>query len=216
MNLRHLTSAFTALVLTGTAVVATTAPAQTAEQRLGTRSLAKVLAADGNRFDQNWQDFDILDRAIRLVLAAKPDSAVGVLKDGKQRLTAFAPTDQAFRRLAQDVTGKRYASERAVFRALKQLVPDVDTTEQLLLFHAVPGETITYKTLRASDGEKLQTAAGEGKTVTVRVRRDRVVLVDLDPNDANARVVPGLKNINKGNRQIAHGINRVLRPFDLP
>jgi uncharacterized surface protein with fasciclin (FAS1) repeats len=214
MNLRHLTSAFTALVLTGTAVVATAAPAQTAEQRLGTRSLAKVLAADGNRFDQNWQDFDILDRAFRLVLAAKPGSPVGVLKDGKQALTAFAPTDQAFRRLAQDVSGKRYASERAVFRALKQLA-DVKTTEQLLLYHAVAGETITYKRLRASDGEKLQTAAGDGMTVTVRVRRDGVVLVDLDPNDANARVVPGLKNLNKGNRQIAHGINRVLRPFDL-
>jgi uncharacterized surface protein with fasciclin (FAS1) repeats len=215
MNLRHLTSAFTALVLTGTAVVATTAPAQTAEQRLGTRSLAKVLAADGNRFDQNWQDFDILDRAIRLVLAAKPGSPLAVLKDGRQRLTAFAPTDQAFRRLAQDVGGQRYGSERAVFRALKQLA-DVNTTEQLLLYHAVPGETITYRRLRASGGEKLQTAAGEGKILVVRVRNNRVRLVDLDPDDANARVIPDLKNLNKGNRQIAHGINRVLRPIELP
>ena len=42
----------------------------------------------------------------------------------------------------------------------------------------------------------------------------RVRLIDADRNDGNPRVVAF--NINKGNRQIAHAINRVLRPVDLP
>ena len=38
-------------------------------------------------------------------------------------------------------------------------------------------------------------------------------LLDADRNDANPRIVQ--RKINKGNRQIAHGINRVLRPVNL-
>ena len=40
-------------------------------------------------------------------------------------------------------------------------------------------------------------------------------LRDADTNDRNARVLRALRNVNQGNRQIAHGINRVLRPMDL-
>ena len=43
----------------------------------------------------------------------------------------------------------------------------------------------------------------------------RVKLRDLDPDAANARVLPGARNLNRGNKQIAHGISRVLRPVDL-
>ena len=38
-------------------------------------------------------------------------------------------------------------------------------------------------------------------------------LVDADRNDRNPFVVQ--PNVNKGNRQIAHGIDRVLRPVNL-
>ena len=38
-------------------------------------------------------------------------------------------------------------------------------------------------------------------------------LIDLDPNDRNPRVVKF--DLNAGNMQIAHGINRVLRPLDI-
>jgi hypothetical protein len=41
-----------------------------------------------------------------------------------------------------------------------------------------------------------------------------VSLRDADPDASNPYVVQ--PNINKGNKQIAHGINRVLRPVDLP
>ena len=38
----------------------------------GTSSLAALLASDGDTFDRNWYDFDILDQAVGAVLAAKP------------------------------------------------------------------------------------------------------------------------------------------------
>lgn len=214
MILRHLTSAFTALVLAGSAVAVATGPAQASdEQKLGKRSLAKVLAADGGGFDKNAGDFDILDNAVRAVLAADPDSPVAVLADGKVKLTAFAPTDAAFRRLTTELTGKRYDSERRVFNKLAKAA-GVETIEDVLLYHVVPGAPITYKQAKAADGAKLETALEE--TVKVRVRNGRVILVDKDTDDRNARVVKDLKNINKGNRQIAHGVDRVLRPIDLP
>ena len=40
-----------------------------------------------------------------------------------------------------------------------------------------------------------------------------MTLVDQDPNSKDPKVI--VLDINKGNRQIAHGINRVLRPLDL-
>ena len=214
MILRHLTSAFTALVLAGSAVAVATGPAQASdEQKLGKRSLAKVLAADGGGFDKNAGDFDILHNAVRAVLAADPDSPVAVLADGKVKLTAFVPTDAAFRRLTTELTGKRYDSERRVFNKLAKAA-GVETIEDVLLYHVVPGAPITYKQAKAADGAKLETALEE--TVKVRVRNGRVILVDKDTDDRNARVIKDLKNINKGNRQIAHGVDRVLRPIDLP
>ena len=52
-----------------------------------------------------------------------------------------------------------------------------------------------------------------GERVRVVVGKKGVRLVDLDRNAANARVK--VLDINRGNRQVAHGINRVLRPLDL-
>ena len=43
----------------------------------------------------------------------------------------------------------------------------------------------------------------------------RITLVDQDRNDRDARVVLKAIDINKGNKQVAHGIDRVLRPIDL-
>jgi uncharacterized surface protein with fasciclin (FAS1) repeats len=213
MQLRRITSTLTALAVAGTAAVATVAPAQAGEPRPeGSRSLAAVLAADGRGFDRTAGDFDILDRAVRAVLAENPRSAVRVLAKGNVRLTAFAPTDGAFRRLVKDLTGERYVKERKVFDKLAGV--GTDTVESVLLYHVVPGATITYRQARAAKGAHLQTALDDA-TVRVRVRDGRVVLVDADPNDPNAKVIKKLRNINKGNKQIAHGISQVLRPADL-
>ena len=213
MLLRRITAILTTASLAAVAALAA-APAQAHEHRLGTRSLATVLAADGGGFDRTRGDFDILDNAVRAVLAAKPDSPVAVLADGRKRLTAFAPTDGAFRRLVTDLTGKRYPREKRVFTELAGLV-GIDTVETVLLYHVVPGSVITNRQARKANGAVLQTAL-EDATVKVRVRPGgRVFLVDADRNDANPRLKPSLRDLNKGNRQIAHGISQVLRPADL-
>jgi uncharacterized surface protein with fasciclin (FAS1) repeats len=215
MSLRRTLTSLTAVVLMGGAAslaAAAPASAQTPASSMptGTRSLATVLARDGSGFDHNWRDFDIVDNAVAAVLAAKPDSPVAVLADGSVPLTAFLPTDDAFRRLARDLTHKHYGSERAVFADVASL--GIDTVEAVLLYHVVPGATVTYRQALKADGARLTTASGG--TLTVRVKdRCWVTLVDADPDDANAQVVR--RDINKGNLQVAHGIDRVLRPVDL-
>jgi uncharacterized surface protein with fasciclin (FAS1) repeats len=213
MMTRRLTTAVAVLGLAGAAALVS-APAAAAHgashSSTGTRSLATVLAKDGAGFDRNWNDFDIVDNAVTAVLTAKPGSAVGVLADGKVALTAFLPTDRAFRHLASDLTGQRYRSESAVFAAVASL--GIDTVEAVLLYHVVPGATVTYRQALRADGAKLTTASGGVVTVDV-VCRYFVQLKDADPNDRNPWVVA--PDINKGNRQIAHGISEVLRPLDL-
>lgn len=211
MSLTRITSAIAAGVLGAVTLVAAP-PANAAP--LGNRSLVTVLGADGNRLDRNWHDFDILQRAVGRVLAANPDSAVGVLADGTTRLTAFLPTDRAFRGLVTDLTGKRRATERGTLRALNATV-DAATLESVLLYHVVPGARITYRQAERADGARLTTALPDA-TIRVDVtKRHNVFLVDADRNDLNPRVLRAAKNLNKGNKQLAHGINRVLRPVNL-
>jgi uncharacterized surface protein with fasciclin (FAS1) repeats len=182
---------------------------------LGTRSLAAVLTADKGGFDRNGRDFDILTAAVQAVLKAKPGSAVAVLANGKIALTAFIPNDLAFERLVADLQGsRRLPGERQAFSAVAGL--GVTTVESVLLYHVIPGATIDKRAALRSDGARLKTAAGSSITVDVTGcwRWRQVRLIDADRSDRNPRVVAF--NINKGNRQIAHAINRVLRPADLP
>lgn len=211
MSLTRLTSAVAAGVL-GVVTLVAAPPAGAAPH--GERSLAAVLAMDGNRLDRNWQDFDILDKAVHRVLASNPVSPVGVLADGSVRLTAFLPTDLAFRALVTDLTGRRRHTELGVLRAVNRLL-DVDTLESVLLYHVVPGATITYRRAQHAAGAQLSTAL-TGGTLRVQVTKTRQVLLrDADTNDRNPRVLRSRRNINLGNKQIAHGIDRVLRPVDL-
>ena len=206
------TSAFTAPTASAAPAspAAAAVPAGAAWHGLGTRSLVTVLTADKNGFDSNGKDFDILTAAVKAVLKAKPHSAVGVLANGKVALTAFAPNDDAFRLLVHDLTGKWVKSEADVFKAVASL--GIPTVEKVLLYHVVPGLTITSGIAAKANGVVLKTAAG--LTIKVRVVGGRIYLQDKDPNSPNPYVL--VADINKGNRQIAHGISRVLRPLDLP
>jgi uncharacterized surface protein with fasciclin (FAS1) repeats len=209
MVLRHIAKMGAALLVAGALVVGAAPPAS-AHTTPANRSLASVLAKDGSGFDRNGNDFDIVDNAVQAVLKAKPNSAVKVLADGKTPVTAFLPTDRAFRLLVKDLTGTSYRSERKVFTTVASL--GIDTVEAVLLYHVVPGATITYKQALRANGAALTMASGG--TVTVKVRsRVFVKLIDADTDDADPYVVKA--NINKGNKQIAHGIDRVLRPINL-
>ena len=206
------TTAFTAPAASAApaAPASPASPAVASWHKLGTTSLVTVLTADKNGFDANGKDFDILTAAVKAVLKAKPHSAVGVLANGKVALTAFAPNDNAFRLLVRDLTGKNVRSEAAVFSAVASL--GIPMVEKVLLYHVVPGATITAVIASKANGAVLKTALG--LTIKVRVVGGRIYLQDKDGNSKNPYVV--VTDINKGNRQIAHGISRVLRPLDLP
>jgi uncharacterized surface protein with fasciclin (FAS1) repeats len=181
----------------------------------GTRSLAQVLTRDASGFDRRPYDFDILTKAVLTVLETKPSSPAKVLTDGSVALTAFIPTDAAFQRLVKDITGaRRWPSEQQAFTAVAGL--GVDTVETVLLYHVVPGATIDGWAARTADGAALTTAFGSTITVDVigRHRYAPVRLIDADSSDRDPRVA--IFDINRGNRQIAHAIDRVLRPLDLP
>jgi uncharacterized surface protein with fasciclin (FAS1) repeats len=202
------------LVATGVGLMVPASAATTTPDRAGTRSLAKVLAEDGTKLDHNWQDFDILEQAVLAVIAAKPQSPVALLTDGSVRLTVFAPTDQAFRDLVGDLAGKRPGTEMKTVKALLK-VADVDTIETVLLYHVVPGATLTSpKVVKAAKARtRLKTA--QGGTVKVINRKGNITLVDKDPDLADPTVILNGIDINRGNKQIAHAVDRVLLPVNL-
>ncbi|WP_406829777.1 fasciclin domain-containing protein [Pedococcus sp. KACC 23699] len=209
--------AATALATTLVAPAALAAPAaHSSTAPTGTRSLAAVLTADGDTFDHNWYDYDILAQAVLAVLAAKPKSAVGVLTDGTVPLTAFLPNDRAFQVLVADLTHRWPRTEEKTFAALADAV-GIDAIEKVLLYHVVPGATIDSTAALGSDGARLATALpGASITVDVISRRFKLVaLRDNDKNDIDPLLNPRALDINKGNKQIAHGIVLVLRPLDL-
>jgi uncharacterized surface protein with fasciclin (FAS1) repeats len=195
--------------------VQATAPAASAQRAPGEAPLAGLLTSDGDQFDKNAKDFDILTEAALAVVGAKPGSPVALVADGTQRATVFAPTDQAFRLLVKDLTGETIKSEKKIFDSLVALA-GVDTIETVLLYHVIPGKTLTSGKVLKADGAKLMTAAGKSFKVDVRMKPSlRITLKDRDKDDRDARAVLTALDLNKGNKQVAHGIDRVLRPLNL-
>jgi uncharacterized surface protein with fasciclin (FAS1) repeats len=190
------------------------AEAATTHDRAGTRSLAKVLAKDGTKLDRNWQDFDILEQAVLAVVTAKPASPVALLTDGTVRLTAFAPTDEAFRDLVGDLTGKRPGTEKKTVKQLLKLA-DTDTIETVLLYHVVAGTTLTSPKVVKAAKQRTKLTTAQGGKVKVVNRKGNITLVDKDPDLADATVILNGIDINRGNKQVAHAIDRVLLPLDL-
>ena len=183
----------------------------TAQAAPGTTSLGDVLLADtvdgAPSFDKNGGDFDILTAAVLGVLDNDPDSVVGVLLDGDVTLTAFIPTDKGFERTA-GALGITAKNEKALTNKLVAEL-GIDTIEQVLLYHVAPGVKINYKAAKQADGARLDMANGE--TVKVNVKKDGSIwLKDKVSDIKNPKVI--VTDINKGNKQIAHAINRVLLP----
>lgn len=208
------TASALALAATGAAFAA---PAATAAPT-GTAPLSDVLLADGDTFDSNKWDYDIVTQAALTVIdATGGDTDVALLTQGDVALTAFIPRDVAFYRLVKDLTGNWPTSEEEAFGVVASL--GVDTVEKVLLYHVVPGGPIDSATALASDGARLATADG-GNTFKVNVIiRPKgsfgIKLVDKDPDLRNPWVAKTQLDINAGNMQLAHGISRVLIPVDL-
>ena len=197
-------AAASAIALTAGAV----APAAMAAD--GNKSLAAVLTAETPKFDKNWNDYDIVTAAVLAVLEAKPKSAVGVLAKGDVALTAFIPSDRAFQTLVNDLTGSKPSTEARTFAAVAGL-GGIDLVETVLLYHVVPGATIDAATALKADDVYLETGV---RAIQVNVKKGPVIrLKDADSGARNAQV--NVTNINEGNKQIAHGIDRVMRPVKL-
>src|SRR6478672_3271858 len=85
------------------------------------QTLAEILLSDSAKdnadgFDQRWNDFDIVTQAVLLY----PD-LVAAASNPDLDLTVFLPTDQAFRKLVQDLTGQQLKTEAEVFGAVAGL-----------------------------------------------------------------------------------------------
>jgi uncharacterized surface protein with fasciclin (FAS1) repeats len=198
----------TRLVLGASAVAiaggATVATATTAQEP----TLADILLSDGDHFDSNPFDYDIVTEAVLLF----PD-LVAAASDPDAELTAFLPNDWAFRKLVLNLTGQFLLREKDVFDAVAAL--GTDTVATVLTYHIVAGPPISFAAAKQSDHAVLSTLQGSTVTVDVKGRHGKVVkLIDNDPNAPNPRVVQGDVGGAAANGY-AHGINRVLRPIDL-
>lgn len=208
MTKSNFLAAMVASTISLTAMVSNGPSASAAD---GTNSLAAVLTAK-NSFDTNPDNYDILTAAVLAVLKEKPNSTVKVLTDGTVALTAFIPNDGAFQRLVAQLTNKSAGSESATFNAVAGL--GIDTLEQVLLYHVVPGSAIASADALKANGATLTTALS-GKTISVGVVGTTITLTDQDSISTNPTVILSQVDINKGNKQLAHGINGVLLPVQL-
>ena len=194
------------LISTGAFVAAPSAVAND-----GTTSLAAVLTAK-NSFDADGSNYDILTAAVLAVLGAKPGSAVSALTDGNVALTAFIPNDDAFINLVTAYTGAAPVSESAAFTAVATL--GIDTVENVLLYHVVVGPAILSPDALKANGASLATAL-KGASIGVTVKGTTITLGDNDVVAADPKVLLPQVDINKGNKQVAHGIDAVLLPVQL-
>ncbi len=201
--------ALAASALTGVGA-AQAAPTKATATAPGTAPLAAVATPFSKTWNTNWNDYNVVSHAVFAVLKAKPTSKVGVLAKGNVALTAFLPNDRAFQILVKQLTGKTLLREREVFGVVAKL--GIPTVEKVLLYHVVPGATITSAMALKSNGANLKTATGQ--TIHVAVYRGPVIsLWDKARDFRNPRVILSQVDINKGNKQIAHGIDRVPLPF---
>ena len=194
------------LISTGAFIAAPSAVAND-----GTASLAAVLTAK-NSYDNDGSNYDILTAAVLAVLDAKPGSAVSALTDGNVALTAFIPNDDAFINLVTAYTGAAPVSESAAFTAVAAL--GIDTVENVLLYHVVVGPAILSPDALKANGASLATAL-KGASIGVTVKGTTITLGDNDVVAADPKVLLPQVDINKGNKQVAHGIDAVLLPVQL-
>lgn len=175
---------------------------------LSTMPLTEVLNLSRAGFDDDLGDYDIFTYLFMEVWGAKPLSAVGVISDGYMPLTAFIPTDRAFRKLTTAITGKVLKNESVIANTVMSL--GVKAVEQVLLYHVVLGAPIESPAALQANGAVLTSA--NDQTFKVNVSGTVITLVDKDKTRKNAVVLLGKVDINSGHTQVAHGINQVMLP----
>ncbi len=183
-------------------------PAQAAEAELKTSPLTEVLNLPRASFDSNLGDFDVFTSVFMDVWGALPETKVSAISKGDTALTAFVPTDRAFRKLVRHLTGKAPTSEEAIAAAVATL--GAETLEKVLLYHVVVGDPILSPAALQANGATLNSAGGQ--SFRVKVDGTKITLIDKATKHTNAVVLLSKVDINKGNKQVAHGINQVMLP----
>jgi uncharacterized surface protein with fasciclin (FAS1) repeats len=199
---------YAALVAASALVLSPISPAQAEEEALKTMPLTEVLNLPRASFDDNLGDYDIFTQLFMDVWGALPESAVSAISQGDVALTAFVPTDRAFRKLVRHLTGSASKNEEALAAAALSL--GAETLEKVILYHVVVGNPILSPAALEANGAVLNTAAGQ--TFRVKVEGTTITLIDKSKKHKNAVVLLSKVDINKGNKQVAHGINQVMLP----
>jgi uncharacterized surface protein with fasciclin (FAS1) repeats len=179
------------------------------EQTLADILLSDSVGDDASGFDNRPNDFDIVTNAILLF----PD-LVAAAQEPSSDLTLFLPDDLAFRRLAREFTGEWIRGEADVFAVVASL--GATTVRSVLDYHVVAG-TIPLGDVLQADGAVVPTALQDASFI-IDVRGDPVVDVRLIDNDGND-TDPVVTRPNVGGPAVngrVHGLDRVLRPIDLP
>lgn len=198
-----------AAVATATALLFSPMSVAKAENEpLMSMPLTEVLNLKNTSFDNNFSDFDVFTSLWMDVWGQLPESAIQVISDGNTALTAFVPTDRAFQRVVKHLTGKKLKSEARIADAVMSL--GTKTVEKVILYHVVVGDPILSPAALEANGAKLNAASGQ--TIGVRVSGTTITLVDKAKKHTNAKVILSAVDINKGNKQVAHGINQVMLP----
>lgn len=201
--MRGVTAVLAALVVVAATL---TVPAGANSDLTIAETAIEVSSLDG--FDDNNEDFDILLHALGAA------DLVDAVNSPSADLTVFAPTDQAFVRLARDLgfTASGYDEAGAtdfIVAALTEFGSGdpIPVLTDVLLYHVSSGSTSYADSLRGEVTE-IETLLGASFTAEGRT------LVDAAPAIENARIRNPQTDIETSNG-IIHGINRVLLPVPI-
>jgi uncharacterized surface protein with fasciclin (FAS1) repeats len=169
---------------------------------------AAIAASSLDGFDGDNGDFDMLIQALTAA------DLVGAVDDASAELTVFAPTDQAFVRLARDLgyAERGYDEAGAFAFIVEQLTAlgdgdPIPVLTDVLLYHVSPGSTFYNNGLR---GEVTEIPTLLGPSITAEGRH----LVDVATGLEDPRIKNPLTDILASNGVI-QGIDRVLIPLPI-
>lgn len=169
------------------------------------RTITQIVAASGGQFDDNDHDFDIL---LNAVIAA---DLAGALDDPGADLTVFAPTDDAFIRLARNL-GFKGGNEADAFGVIVAALTElgggdpIPLLKDILLYHVSAGSKYTDEVSSSGGIDTLLPGA--------TILPAKTTLLDNDPDLKDARVIGHASNIEASNG-IIHTITRVMMPLDV-
>jgi hypothetical protein len=197
------------------AVALTAVPAT--QSSAASPTLWQVLTSDGNRFDTNANDFDLVTEAVRLF----PDLKAAA-NDPSASLTAILPNDRAFRLLLNDLNGDAAVPVRES-KVLEQIatLATAPVVKQVLQYHllGVKAGVTDVIGLLGTDLDTLLQVGDPAAPATIKPYLNTVPffigIEDADTSDRDARIIA--VNIGgEASNGFAHAIDRVLRPIDLP